>query len=110
MWKFNLAVVGALALGAGLTADTNTPAKSQSEQHAETVEKITRKLRAGMTPPPGAPRPEVETPTDFVTALETAIDTAAVAHPNPGRRTFQRLNRAEYARSIHELLGLDVDV
>ena len=29
--------------------------------------------------------------------------------PLPGRRTFQRLNRAEYAQSVHDLLGLDID-
>ena len=40
----------------------------------------------------------------FVTSLETRIDAASALHPNPGRRTFQRLTRAEYARSIHDLL------
>src|SRR5437867_4394702 len=75
---------------------------SQAEQNAETIEKMIRKLRAGMMPPPGARRPEPEALEQFVTALETEVDTAATAHPNPGHRTFQRLNRAEYARSIHE--------
>jgi mono/diheme cytochrome c family protein len=92
----------------GLSLAAFDPA--QVEQNAETVEKMIRKLRAGMMPPPGARRPEPETLEQFVTALETEVDTAAVAHPNPGHRTFQRLNRAEYARSIHELLDLDVDV
>ena len=80
------------------------------DQNAEVVEKMIRKLRAGMMPPPGARRPDGDALTQFVTALETGIDTAVAAHPNPGRRSFQRLNRAEYARSIHELLDLDVDV
>ena len=80
------------------------------DQNAEVVEKMIRKLRAGMMPPPGARRPDGDALTQFVTELETGIDTAVAAHPNPGRRSFQRLNRAEYARSIHELLDLDVDV
>ena len=80
------------------------------EQNAEVVEKMIRKLRAGMMPPPGARRPEGDVLTQFVTALETRVDAAAAANPNPGHRTFQRLNRAEYARSIRELLDLDVDV
>ena len=70
-----------------------------------------RKLRAGMMPPPGARRPDAETRSRrSPVALETDVDTAAALHPNPGRRTFQRLNRAEYARSVRELLDLDVDV
>jgi mono/diheme cytochrome c family protein len=80
------------------------------DQNADVVEKMIRKLRAGMMPPPGARRPDGDALTQFVTALETGIDTAVAAHPNPGRRSFQRLNRAEYARTIHELLDLDVDV
>jgi mono/diheme cytochrome c family protein len=80
------------------------------DQNADVVEKMIRKLRAGMMPPPGARRPDGDALTQFVTALETGIDTAVAAHPNPGRRSFQRLNRAEYARSVHELLDLDVDV
>jgi Protein of unknown function (DUF1592)/Protein of unknown function (DUF1588)/Protein of unknown function (DUF1585)/Protein of unknown function (DUF1595)/Protein of unknown function (DUF1587) len=80
------------------------------EQDADVAEKMIRKLRAGMMPPPGARRPEGTTLQDFAGALETKIDTAAALKPNPGRRTFQRLNRAEYARSVKDLLDLDVDV
>jgi hypothetical protein len=83
---------------------------AQADENAEVAEKMIRKLRAGMMPPPGARRPDPETMNAFVTSLETRIDAAAVLHPNPGHRTFQRLNRIEYARSIHELLDLDVDV
>ena len=46
----------------------------------------------------------------FVRALETRMDAAAAADPDPGWRPFQRLNRAEYAREIRHLLDLDVDV
>src|SRR5215813_13355114 len=80
------------------------------DQNVELAEKVIRKLRAGMMPPPGAKRPDVETSKAFATALENAIDKAAAAHPNPGWRSFQRLSQAEYARSIHDLLGIEVDV
>jgi hypothetical protein len=44
-----------------------------------------------------------------VNALETKIDAAALARPNPGKRTFPRLNRSEYTRAIRELLNINVD-
>jgi len=79
-------------------------------EHADVGEKMIRKLRAGMMPPPGVRRPDGDTLRAFVDSLETRIDAAAALAPNPGWRPFQRLNRAEYARAIHDLLGLDVDV
>ena len=79
-------------------------------QHAEVSEKMIRKLRAGMMPPPGARRPEGDALASLAGALENRIDAAAAAAPNPGRRSFQRLNRAEYARAVKDLLALDVDV
>ena len=80
------------------------------DQNPELAEKVIRKLRAGMMPPPGAKRPDLEMTRTFATALENAIDKVAAVHPNPGWRSFQRLSQAEYARSIHDLLGIDVDV
>jgi hypothetical protein len=74
------------------------------------TEKIIRKLRAGMMPPSGARRPEAAVIDQLASALEGRIDSAAALDPNPGRRPFQRLNRAEYGFAIHDLLGLDVDV
>jgi hypothetical protein len=79
-------------------------------EHADVGEKMIRKLRAGMMPPPGARRPDAATLSAVVDALETKLDTAASLSPNPGWRPFQRLNRAEYARAVRDLLGLDVDV
>src|SRR5262245_44732416 len=80
-------------------------------QSTQTAEKMIRKLRLGMMPPPSVKdRPDPATVSAFVTSLETRIDAAAALRPNPGRRTFQRLNRAEYARAIRDLLALDVDV
>jgi hypothetical protein len=78
-------------------------------QNAEVAEKVIRKLQAGMMPPPLSPRPDAPTQVALVNALETTIDAAAIAKPNPGGRTFQRLNRPEYSRAIHDLLDLDVD-
>jgi mono/diheme cytochrome c family protein len=72
-------------------------------------EKMIRKLRLDMMPPPGARRPEPEVLTTFAESLETRLDRAAALNPNPGRRPFQRMNRAEYARAIKDLVALDVD-
>ncbi|MDH4063204.1 MAG: DUF1587 domain-containing protein, partial [Acidobacteriota bacterium] len=82
---------------------------TKSAEHAEVAEKMIVKLRAGMMPPAGATRPDQTVHDALVTALESTIDTAAAASPNPGRRTFQRLNRPEYERAIKELLDLDVN-
>jgi hypothetical protein len=80
------------------------------EQSAELAEKIIRKLRVGMMPPPGMPRPDAAALKAFATALENGIDEAAAAHPNPGRPALHRLNRTEYANSVREMLGVEVDV
>ena len=82
---------------------------THAAQNAEVAEKVIRKLHAGMMPPPLSPRPDAATQAALVTTLETTIDAAATAKPNPGARTFQRLNRPEYARAVRDLLGLDVD-
>ncbi|HTK29353.1 MAG TPA: DUF1592 domain-containing protein [Vicinamibacterales bacterium] len=80
-------------------------------EHPDIAERMIKKLRAGMMPPPTAKdRPSNDTLQAFATALETKIDAFAARHPNPGRRTFQRLNRAEYAQAVHDLLDMDVDV
>jgi cytochrome c551/c552 len=83
---------------------------AHADQSADVAEKMIRKLRLGMMPPPGARRPEPAVLTQFVSSLENKIDSASLTHPNPGRRPFQRLNRAEYQHSVKELLDLDVDV
>ena len=73
------------------------------------AEKMIRKLRAGMMPPPGQARPPDDEVTAFVIGLEERIDEAAALKPNPGSRTFQRLNRAEYAAAVRDLLGIEID-
>ena len=79
-------------------------------EHADTTEKMIRKLRAGMMPPAGARRPEPAVIGALAAAFETRIDRAAALNPNPGSRPSQRLNRAEYARAVNDLLSVEVDV
>src|SRR5262245_57147767 len=79
------------------------------DKHAEVAEKMIRKVRAGMMPPPGAPRPAAKNLSQFADSLETEMDRRPALLLIPGRRAFQRLNRAEYGNSIHELLDLDGD-
>ena len=77
---------------------------------AEVAEKMIRKLRSGMMPPPNARRPEAPVLASFAASMESRLDQAATLNPNPGRRPFQRLNRAEYTRAVSALLAIDVDV
>ena len=80
-------------------------------ESAEAWEKVVRKLRGRMMPPPGRPRPDEATYESLVSYLETSLDRSAAVHPNPGRTdTFRRLNRTEYQNAIRDLLALDVDV
>ncbi|MCH7991357.1 MAG: DUF1592 domain-containing protein [Gemmatimonadetes bacterium] len=84
--------------------DAGTP-----EANARLAEKIIHKLRAGMMPPVGARRPPEETLSLLASSLEDRLDDLARRNPNPGYRTFQRLNRAEYEASIRDLFGFDID-
>ncbi|HEY7393823.1 MAG TPA: DUF1592 domain-containing protein [Gemmatimonadaceae bacterium] len=71
-------------------------------------EKMIRKLRAQMMPPPESRKPGGDTLLALVETLEQTIDKAS-AKPNPGTRTFQRLNRPEYEAAIRDLLGVEID-
>ena len=83
---------------------------AEAAVHAEVAEKMVRKLRLGMMPPPGMPRPGGDTLATLVETLEGIIDQAAASTPTaPGTRRFQRLNRSEYEQVIEDLLGLEVD-
>jgi mono/diheme cytochrome c family protein len=95
------AKVGGLALD---TVDLADPAA-----HAEVWEEAVRKLRGGLMPPPGSRRPAQAEVDAFVTSLERSLDAAAAANPNPGRVQLHRLNRAEYANAIEDLLALRID-
>jgi len=83
---------------------------TKAADNAAVGEKMIRKLRAGMMPPPGARRPDEAALATLAETLETRIDARAATRPNPGWRPFQRLNRAEYQRAVKDLLDVDVDV
>ena len=74
--------------------------------HADTWEKVIRKLRGRMMPPVGLPRPDEARLDGFVASLESTIDRAAAAHVDPGFVPLHRLNRAEYGNAIRDLLDL----
>jgi Protein of unknown function (DUF1592)/Protein of unknown function (DUF1588)/Protein of unknown function (DUF1587)/Protein of unknown function (DUF1585)/Protein of unknown function (DUF1595)/Planctomycete cytochrome C len=74
-----------------------------------TWEKVIRKVRSGMMPPAAARRPDAATLEGFVSALEATLDKAAIARPNVGSSPLHGLNRTEYANSIRDLLGFEVD-
>ncbi len=72
-------------------------------------EAVVRKLRAGMMPPAGRPRPTPDEAAHLRGWLEAALDRAAAGRPEPGRVPTHRLNRAEYANAVRDLLALEVD-
>jgi mono/diheme cytochrome c family protein len=77
---------------------------------AEVWEKVVRKLRTSTMPPPNMPQPPVEERGHLASWLETSLDQAAAARPNPGRtETLRRLNRTEYQNAIRDLLLLEID-
>ena len=76
-------------------------------ENAEVWEKVVRKLRAGMMPPSGLPRPNPATYEALIVSLENDLDRDAVTHlPPPG---LHRLNRTEYANVVRDLLALEID-
>jgi len=76
---------------------------------AELWEKVVAKLRSGAMPPAGVRRPDPATYDSMAGYLEAELDRAAAASPNPGRPALQRLNRAEYANAVRDLLAMEVD-
>ena len=87
--------------------DLSTVLSDAPSQHAEIWERVIRKLRAGMMPPPGEKRPAANDYLALTEALENTID--ASAQVNAGSKTLHRLNRAEYANAIRDLLDLEID-
>ncbi|MCY4263265.1 MAG: DUF1587 domain-containing protein, partial [Gammaproteobacteria bacterium] len=93
----------------GLTLDTENV--DNVAENPEVWEKVVRKLRVGLMPPPENPRPDPETYSKFRVWLEQQLDAVSLAHNNPGRtETFHRLNQAEYRNVIRDLLLLDIAV
>ncbi|PWU01225.1 MAG: hypothetical protein C5B51_23305, partial [Terriglobia bacterium] len=85
-------------------ADVNNPPAAP-----EIWEKVIRKVRGGLMPPAGLPRPDKTAAQGLISYLETSIDRAAASKPNPGRALVHRLNRTEYGNAVRDLLALDVD-
>jgi mono/diheme cytochrome c family protein len=78
-------------------------------ERADVWEKVVKKMATGAMPPQGMPRPSDGELSGLKTYLETTLDKAAVANPNPGRAAMHRLNRTEYANAVHDILNLDID-
>ncbi|MYD72167.1 MAG: DUF1592 domain-containing protein [Acidobacteria bacterium] len=91
----------------GLTLEGVDP--EHPELDPATFEQVILKLRTGMMPPEGRPRPETPVLAAFIDQLETRLDRAAAAAPNPGRPILHRLNRTEYANAVRDLFGLEID-
>jgi hypothetical protein len=78
---------------------------------ADTWEKVLRKVRTGMMPPAGRPRPDAAASAAFSSYLLAELDRSAAVHPVPGRvDPLRRLNRTEYRNAVRDLLALDIDV
>ena len=93
----------------GLALDTLD--LSDVAHDAAVWEKVVRKLRGGVMPPVGRPRPDSATYAALVSWFEAELDGAAAVHPNPGRtEAFHRLNRAEYQNAVRDLLEIEFDV
>jgi len=91
----------------GLELEVYDPGMAHDKDEVQTTEKMIRKLRAGMMPPAGKPRPDFSTIQSFVSTLEQDID----AHNKPVLSVpkLHRLNRTEYQNAVRDLLDLDVD-
>lgn len=93
----------------GLTLDTEDVANLAA--NPEVWEKVIKKLRVGVMPPPNYPRPDKVSYDGFRAWLENELDRVAALQPNPGRtQAFHRLNQTEYRNSVRDLLDLDIDV
>jgi mono/diheme cytochrome c family protein len=94
---------------AGLTLDTLNLATLG--ERTDVGEAVVRKLRGGMMPPAGSPRPDTAAYAGMRTWFETELDAIAAASPNPGRtESLHRLNRIEYHNAIRDLLDVKVNV
>ena len=94
--------------GVGLTLDTLDLA--DVGRHAGDWEKVVRKLRGGVMPPAGRPRPEEAELEGFLTWLEDELDREWAVTRDPGRTaTFHRLNRTEYRNAIRDLLAVEIE-
>jgi cytochrome c551/c552 len=81
-----------------------------ASHNGEMLEKVVLKLRSGAMPPAEARRPDHATANAFLASLESSLDRASAAHPNPGRPLMlHRLNRVEYLTSVRDLLDVELN-
>jgi hypothetical protein len=106
--KYCITCHNARAKTAGLSLEGANPAEAAA--HAELWEKVAMKVRGGMMPPQGMPRPDAATLEAFATAIEKTVDDSALRSPDPGHKPVHRLNRTEYGNAVRDLLDLGVDV
>jgi hypothetical protein len=106
--KYCLTCHSARVKTGGLSLEGMNPADAAA--HAEVWEKVVMKLRGGMMPPQGMPRPDEPTLEAFAVALEQTLDRGAQGQIRPGYKPLHRLNRTEYGNAVRDLLDLQVDV
>jgi cytochrome c551/c552 len=106
--KYCLTCHSARVKTGGLSLEGMNPADAAA--HAEVWEKVVMKLRGGMMPPQGMPRPDEATLEAFAVSLEQTLDRAAQGTTKPGYKPVHRLNRTEYGNAVRDLLDLQVDV
>jgi hypothetical protein len=98
----------ARALTGGLSLEGLDPAAPGGR--TDVWEEVITKVRGGMMPPVGMPRPSEATLQGFAASLEQRIDRQALVSPDPGHKPIHRLNRTEYRNAVRDLLHLEVDV
>ena len=91
-----------------LSLESRDPAEIPAD--GQVWEKVVRKMRTGMMPPPGKPRPTRARLEELSGAIEVRLDSAAKAQPNPGGKSLHRLNRTEYRNAIRDLLAYEIEV
>ena len=92
-----------------LTLNAFDPTKAADSP--EVWEKVIRKLRGGVMPPMGAPRPDEARLRALREAVEGQLDRAGAVNPNPGRTvSLHRLNRVEYQNAVRDLLTVEMDI
>jgi mono/diheme cytochrome c family protein len=106
--QYCLTCHNARGLAGGLSLEGLDPAAAAS--HSDVWEKVIMKLRGGMMPPVGMPRPGEAALQGFATSLEQRIDAQALVSSDPGHKPIHRLNRTEYRNAVRDLLDLEVDV
>ena len=93
---------------AGISFEDQTP--DQVLAHAELFEKAIHKLAIGAMPPREEPQPDPVVKAQFLTALESTLDAAAMANPYASTTKVHRLNRIEYANAVRDIFGVEADV